>query len=147
MATLFTRIIDGEIPGRFVWRDDRCVAFLTIAPLRPGHCLVVPIEEVDHWLDLDVELAGHLMVVAQAVGQAQRSAFSPNRVGLIIAGLEVPHVHLHVVPIESEADLDFARADPSPSPDALDDAADQLRRALVDAGHGEPAQRGADRSR
>jgi len=137
VPTLFTRIIDGEIPGRFVWRDDRCVAFLTIAPLRPGHTLVVPVEEVDHWVDLEPELAGHLFQVARHVGKAQMSAFSPERVGLIIAGLEVPHTHLHVIPIRSEADLDFRKADPTPSPTGLDDAADRLRSALRAAGHGE----------
>lgn len=134
MASLFTRIIAGEIPGRFVWRDDRCVAFLTIAPLRPGHALVVPIDEVDHWLDLAPDLAAHLMQVAQTVGRAQQQAFSPQRVGMIIAGLEVPHTHLHVIPIESEADLDFSRADQDPAAAALDDAAERLRAALRDAG-------------
>lgn len=137
MPTLFTRIIDGEIPGRFVWRDERCVVFLTIAPIAPGHALVVPIAEVDHWVDLDPDLAAHLMVVARAVGAAQMAAFSPTRVGMIIAGLEVPHTHLHVIPIETEADLSFSRADPSPAPAALDDAADRLRRALAAAGHPE----------
>ena len=137
MATLFTRIIDGEIPGRFVWRDDRAVAFLTIAPMAPGHTLVVPVAEVDHWLDLDAELAAHLMGVAQQVGRAQQAAFRPVRVGLLVAGLEVPHCHLHVVPISSEADLDFAKADHSPDPAALDDAADRLRAALREAGHGD----------
>jgi histidine triad (HIT) family protein len=139
MPTLFTRIIDGEIPGRFVWRDDRCVVFLTIAPIRPGHALVVPIVEVDHWLDLDADLAGHLMVVAQTIGKAQVSAFGPERVGMIIAGLEVPHTHLHVIPIDSEADLDFAKADAGAEAEALDDAAERLRAALRAAGHAEVA--------
>ena len=135
MASLFTRIIQGDIPGRFLWRDDRCVVFLTIGPIRPGHALVVPIEEVDHWLDLSPDLAMHLFAVAQVVGQAQMVAFSPARVGLIIAGMEVPHTHLHVIPIRTEADLDFARADAAPSPAALDAAAQALRSALTDAGH------------
>lgn len=135
MATLFTRIIDGEIPGRFVWRDDQAVAFLTIAPIRPGHVLVVPRAEIDHWLDLDGALAAHLMQVAQKVGQAQMAAFAPVRIGMIIAGLEIPHCHLHLVPIDTEADLSFARADHSPDPAALDDAADRLRAALRSAGH------------
>lgn len=131
MATLFTRIIDGEIPGRFIWRDDRAVAFSSIAPLVPGHLLVVPIVEVDHWLDLDEDLAGHLFSVARVIGRAQMDALSPNRVGLIIAGLEVPHTHLHVVPIQSEADLDFARADGSAGAIERDDAAAQrIREAL-----------------
>lgn len=140
MASLFTRIIDGELPGRFVWRDERCVAFLTIAPMSPGHTLVVPRAEVDHWIDLDDATAAHLMVVARKVGAAQMAAFSPNRVGMIIAGLEVPHTHLHVVPIETETDLDFRRADGSVSGAALDEAAARLRSALQVAGHAEVAE-------
>ena len=136
MATLFTRIIEGEIPGRFVWRDDQCVVFLTIAPLRTGHALVVPIAEVDHWLDLEPALASHLFAVAQEIGKAQMAAFSPVRVGLIIAGLEVPHTHLHVIPIDTEADIDFARADAAASPESLDLAASRLRAALRSAGQG-----------
>ena len=130
MPTLFTRIIEGELPGRFVWRDELCVAFLSIAPIRTGHTLVVPIAEVDHWLDLEPSTAAHLMTVSQTIGKAQMQAFRPARVGLLIAGLEVPHVHLHVVPIDSEADLRFDRADPDTPADALDDAADRLRAAL-----------------
>ena len=137
MATLFTKIIDGEIPGRFVWRDERAVAFLTIAPIAAGHTLVVPIDEVDHWVDLEPDLAAHLTEVARQVGRAQMPAFTPRRIGMIIAGLEVPHCHLHLIPIDREADLSFARADPSPDPAALDDAADRLRAALRDQGHGD----------
>ncbi len=130
MATLFTRIIDGEIPGRFVYRDDTCVVFLTIAPLRPGHALVVPRAEVDHWIDLEPDVAAHLMRVAQRVGRAQAKAFEPERVGVIIAGMEVPHTHVHVVPIRTEADLDFANADHGASAESLDAAAESLRAAL-----------------
>jgi diadenosine tetraphosphate (Ap4A) HIT family hydrolase len=137
MATLFTKIIEGEIPGRFVWRDDRAVVFLTIAPITPGHVLVVPIEEVDHWIDLDPELAGHLMRVARQVGQAQMQVFAPRRIGMIIAGLEVPHCHLHLVPINVEAELSFSHADHDPDPSALDDAADRLRDGLRKLGHGD----------
>ncbi|MCU1452959.1 MAG: hypothetical protein JWN46_1105 [Acidimicrobiales bacterium] len=140
MATLFTRIIAGELPGRFVWRDDRAVAFLTIAPISPGHALVVPLEEVDHWVDLDPDLAAHLMIVAQQVGRAQMAAFAPNRIGLIVAGLEVPHAHVHVIPIDSEAELDFGRADPAASEASLDDAADRIRAALRAAGRSEVAE-------
>lgn len=134
MPTLFTRIINGEIPGRFVWKDDRAVAFLTIAPLKPGHTLVVPRDEVDHWIDLEPALAAHLTAVAQTVGRAVQRAFNPARVGLAIAGLEVPHVHLHVVPIDEIADLDFARQDRNPNPADLDAAAAALRRALRELG-------------
>jgi len=116
------------------------VAFLTINPIATGHTLVVPVAEVDHWLDLPTELAARCTAVAQVVGQAQMAAFSPTRVGLIIAGLEVPHTHLHLIPIDTEADLSFAKADPSPDPAALDDAADRLRAALRDQGRPEVAE-------
>ena len=118
-----------------MWRDDRAVAFLSIAPIRPGHTLVVPIAEVDKWTDLEPDLASHLMVVAQRIARAQEAAFSPVRVGMIIAGLEVPHCHLHVVPIDREADLHFENADQNAAADALDDAATRLRHALADAGY------------
>lgn len=137
MSTLFTKIIDGDIPGRFVWQDDDVVAFLTINPITPGHTLVVPRVEVDHWLDLDEATAERCMGVAQVIGRAQMAAFSPTRIGLIIAGLEVPHTHLHLIPIDSEADLSFAKADPSPDPAALDDAAERIRVALRDLGRPE----------
>jgi histidine triad (HIT) family protein len=130
MATLFTKIIHGELPGRFVWRDDRCVAFLSINPLKPGHTLVVPIAEVDHWVDLPADLMTHLTAVSHEIARAQQAIWSPVKVGLMIAGLEVPHVHLHIVPIWSVNDLDFARADQSPDPAELDDAAVRLNEAL-----------------
>lgn len=134
MPTIFTRIIEGELPGVFVWRDDMCVAFLSIAPLRPGHTLVVPRAEVDHWIDLDPDVNAHLMRVAQEIAAAQQRALSPVRVGLIIAGLEVPHVHLHVVPIDDMRDLDFANANQAPDPAAMDAAAEQIREALRASG-------------
>jgi len=137
MATLFTRIINGELPGRFVWRDDRVVAFLTIAPLKPGHVLVVPIEEVDHWIDLEPDLLAHLMEVSQVIGRAVDRAFSPEKVGMMIAGLEVPHVHVHVVPMTSVRDLDFANADSNPSDESLEEAAERIRAALAESDDGD----------
>jgi histidine triad (HIT) family protein len=134
MPTIFTRIIDGELPGRFVWRDDVCVAFLSINPLRQGHTLVVPRAEVDHWIDLDPDVNAHLVRVAQQIASVQQTVFSPVRVGLMIAGLEVPHVHLHVVPIDGMQDLDFGQADTDPDPAALDDAASRIRDGLRAAG-------------
>jgi len=134
MATLFTRIIGGEIPGTFVWRDPECVGFLSINPVQPGHTLVVPIVEVDHWIDLDPELACHLTVVAQTIARAQQQVYEPAKVGLLIAGLEVPHVHLHVIPImHGEADLHLDRATTA-TPEQLEVEAAKLRRALGDAG-------------
>ena len=134
MPSIFSKIIAGEIPGTFVWNDDRCVAFLSIAPMKPGHTLVVPRDEVDHWIDLDPALAQHLFAVAQMIGRAQQQAFSPRRVGVMIVGDEVPHTHIHVVPIDSAGDLSFAHADPDPPEGALDDAASKLRAALRDQG-------------
>jgi histidine triad (HIT) family protein len=134
MSTIFTKIIDGELPGRFVYRDDICVAFLTIAPICEGHTLVVPRAEVDHWIDLDAETVGHLTRVARLIGLGQREAFGAERVSLIIAGLEVPHTHLHVLPIRSESDIDFGKADSSVSSDVLDDVAQRLRNALGENG-------------
>lgn len=130
MSTLFTKIINGDLPGRFVYRDDLCVAFLTIAPICPGHTLVVPRLEVDHWVDLPDELAGHLAIVARKIGAAQMSAFEAERISLIIAGLEVPHTHLHVLPITSEADIDFRKANSAVDPADLDNVARALRAAL-----------------
>jgi histidine triad (HIT) family protein len=105
------------------------VAFLSIAPLRDGHTLVVPRLEVDHWLDLSPELAAHLMTVAQRIGRAQKATLNPTRVGLIIAGMEVPHTHLHVIPIDRESDLNFANAQPATA-DELAATAEQLKSAL-----------------
>jgi histidine triad (HIT) family protein len=131
MPTIFTRIIDGDIPGTFVHRDEHCVVFMSINPLATGHALVVPIAEVDHWVDLEPALAAHLFEVAHRVGRAQRDAFGCDRVGLIIAGYEVPHTHLHVVPTNSMRQLDFANAAASVARDDLQAAAkaigDRLR--------------------
>lgn len=134
MATVFTRILDGELPGTFVWRDERCAGFLSINPVRPGHVLVVPRAEVDHWVDLEPELARHLMTVAQVVARAQQRAFAQPRVGLLIAGLEVPHAHLHLIPMSSEADLHLANAKTSVSPEELARNAAAIRAALVEQG-------------
>jgi histidine triad (HIT) family protein len=135
VASLFSRIIDGELPGRFVWRDERCAAFLTIAPLRQGHTLVVPIEEVEHWVDLEPDLLAHLTGVSQIIGKAVDDAFRPAKVGMMIAGLEVPHVHLHVVPIDTVNDLDFANADADATDASLDEAADLIRGSLSAMGY------------
>ncbi|MDX2344478.1 MAG: HIT family protein [Acidimicrobiia bacterium] len=137
MGSVFTMIIEGELPGRFVWKDELCVAFLSINPLAAGHTLVVPRQEVDHWIDLDPDLASHLMAVSQKLGLALNLGFKPKRIALMIAGLEVPHTHLHVVPIEGIHDLDADAVDLAPDPDALDAAADRVRAALRALGHPE----------
>ena len=137
MPSVFTRIIEGELPGRFIWRDDTVVAFLSIGPLSTGHTLVVPRAEVDHWLDLDPATWQRVGEVTRIVGQAIQEAFDPPRVGTAIAGFEVPPCHVHVAALRELADLDFTRADPDPDPAALDAAAEQLRAALRRLGHDE----------
>ncbi len=119
MSTVFTKIIDGELPGEFIWHDDLCVAFMSINPLKPGHTLVVPRKEIDHWLDAEPDLQAHLFAVAQRIGKAQMAAFSPARIGLVIAGFEVPHLHLHVVPINSLVEMDMSTTPPMVDPQQL----------------------------
>ncbi len=135
MATIFTRIIAGELPARFVWKDELCVSFLSNRPLRAGHALVVPRAEIDHWLDLDAGLLAHLSETAQAVGKAQQAGFKPARIGLMLAGLEVPHCHFHVVPIRGVHDLDFSNQDANPDPAVMDEAAETIRRELRRLGY------------
>ncbi|MBV1779623.1 HIT family protein [Paeniglutamicibacter sp. ABSL32-1] len=137
MSTLFTKIIEGEIPGRFVWKDEHAVAFLTIGPITHGHTLVVPREEVDHWVDAPAGLMNHLLEVAGHIGRAQVRAFGSERAGLMIAGFEVPHLHVHVWPTNSLADFDLARAESNPDPATMDANAQKLREALRADGHGE----------
>ena len=137
MATIFTRIIEGEIPGTFVWRDDRCVGFLSINPMARGHVLVVPVEEVDHWIDASPELVGHLMSVSHVIGQAQQRAFQPERIGLIVAGYEVPHLHVHVIPTTSMSQLSFANAARSVDPVEQEAAAAAIRAELTAMGRAE----------
>jgi len=130
MTTIFSRIIAGELPGHFVYRDDTLAAFLSIGPIATGHTLVVPVAEVDHWLDLDDDTVAHLTVIAKLVGRAQVSAFGAERVALIIAGLEVPHTHLHVLPIHTESDIDFKKARTDVPAEELAGVADTLRAAI-----------------
>lgn len=137
MASVFTRIIEGELPAQFVWKDPWCVAFMSTAPLREGHTLVVPKKEIDHWLDLDNELAAHLIRVSKSIGKAIQSAFDPEKVGLLIAGLEVPHVHIHVSPIDDVGDLDFANADADAAADEIGAAAERIRAELRSQGTAE----------
>ncbi|MEV4539640.1 HIT family protein [Asanoa sp. NPDC049518] len=130
MPSVFSMIIAGELPGRFVHRDDRVVAFLSIAPLTQGHTLVVPVAEVDDWTTLDPALWSHLMAVAARIGTAVRTAFDAPRAGLVIAGFEVPHTHVHVFPAYGLADFDFANARHDPPASELDEARRRILAAL-----------------
>ncbi len=139
MASVFTRIIDGELPARFVWRDPEVVAFLSINPISRGHTLVVPRAEVDHWVDLEEALWRRCNEVALRIGRAIQRAFDPPRVGQMIAGFEVPHTHVHVLQIHDLGDLDFSKAASDPDPAWMDDAAERVRQALHELGHAEEA--------
>ncbi len=136
VATVFTKIINGEIPGRFVWSDDQVVAFLSINPLGPGHVLVVPREEVDQWVDASPELLGHVTSVAHAIGAVIRDTWSPPRVALMVAGFEVPHLHVHVHPAWGLEAFDFTQAATDPDPAEMDRHAEAIRAGLRAAGHG-----------
>lgn len=132
MASVFTMIINREIPGRFVYEDDDVVAFLTIEPMTQGHTLVVPRAEIDNWQDVDAGVFANVMAVAQRIGKAQSKAFDVERTGLIIAGLEVPHLHVHVFPARELSDFGFANVDRNPSPESLDEAQAKITAALAE---------------
>ncbi|HET8739225.1 MAG TPA: HIT family protein [Acidimicrobiia bacterium] len=133
MPTIFTRIIEGEIPATFVWQDPKCVAFMSINPLRAGHTLVVPREEIDHWIDCPSDLRNHLMEVSQSIARAIHKVYNSAKVGLMIAGLEVPHLHIHLVPIDSVHDMDFANA-ASVDREELEEEAASIRYVLTSMG-------------
>lgn len=137
MSTVFSKIIAGELPGRFVWKDPEVVAFLTIAPVAAGHTLVVPRREIDKWTDLEPALLTRLNEVAQAVGQAVLKGFDAVRAGYLIAGFEVPHTHIHVFPANDMSGFDLSLANPDAPAAESDAAAETIRRELRQLGHGE----------
>jgi histidine triad (HIT) family protein len=133
--SVFTMIIRGDLPGRFVWRDDQVVAFLTIGPVQPGHTLVVPVAQVDRWTDVEPATWARVTEVGHHVGRALDAAFGRSRVGVVVAGLEVPHCHVHLIPMDHESELSFANVDPDPDAAALDAHAAAIRAALRELGH------------
>lgn len=137
MPSVFSAIIAGDLPGRFVWEDEDVVAFLTIAPVTAGHTLVVPRKEIDHWQDVDPAVFAKVTAVAQAIGRGVRKAWDAPRAGLLIAGIEVPHLHLHVFPAWEMGNFDIAGADTSPTPESMDAAHAKLKAALRELGYGE----------
>ncbi|MEM9856621.1 MAG: HIT family protein [Bacteroidota bacterium] len=130
MVSLFTKIINREIPGHIVAEDTHHIAFLDINPLVTGHCLVIPKREVDYIFDLeDAELA-ELNVFAKKIAKAIKIAIPCLRVGVAVIGLEVPHAHIHLVPLNSMDDINFSRPKLSPTPDELAQAAAQIKKEL-----------------
>ena len=110
MASVFTKIINGELPAYKIYEDDKILSFLTIEPIHLGHTLVISKEEINHWTEVPSETYAHLHKVSQKIGKAILKASGSPRVGQIVAGFEVPHYHLHLIPAWSIPDLDFKRA-------------------------------------
>ena len=133
MSSVFTQILAGEIPGHFVWQDDLVMAIMTIAPVAKGHLLVIPKQEVNHWDDMPEETAAHIMLVSQKIAKAIKQQFPCKRVGMIIAGIEVPHTHLHLIPINALSDFDFSKAYQAETTE-LEQSAEKIKSALIDAG-------------
>ncbi|WP_290341796.1 HIT family protein [Corynebacterium auris] len=132
MSTVFTKILDGDLPGRFIYRDETVAAFLSIAPIAYGHTLVVPVEEVDKWTDLSPALWTHMNEIAKEIGQAVIEAFGSERAGYLIAGFEVPHAHIHVFPANDMSGYNLANVIPAEQTDQakMDEAAELLREKL-----------------
>lgn len=129
MASVFTLIMEGKIPGHFVWQDEIAIAILTIQPIREGHLLVIPRMEVDQWIDLPVDVMTHLSAISHKLAKALKQGFPCKRVGMMIAGLEVPHTHIHLVPMDSMDDLSFAHAK-SIDNEVLKNTAEKIRALL-----------------
>jgi histidine triad (HIT) family protein len=128
MASIFTRIINGEIPCYKVAEDDRFMAFLDVRPLRPGHTLVVPKKEVDYIFDLDEETLAGMMVFARKVALAMKEVIDCKRIGVAVLGLEVPHAHIHLIPLTRETDLLFT----NPRISVTDEENKRLAKAIGD---------------
>ena len=129
MPTLFTKIIAGEIPAHKILEDDHYLAFLDIRPVNPGHTLVIPKQEVDYIFDMEDDLLKGLMVFAKKVAQAIGKTLPCKKVGVMVAGIEVPHAHIHLIPIQSVGDLNFARAKAA-TPEELAQVASKIRSNL-----------------
>lgn len=128
--TIFTKIINGEIPSYKVAEDDRFYAFLDINPITWGHTLVVPKKEVDYIFDLDDSLLGEMSAFSKKVAAAIREVFPCRKVGMAVLGLEVPHAHIHLVPLREEGDMDFKKKISNPDPAKMEETAASLRAAF-----------------
>ncbi|MEO8591499.1 MAG: HIT family protein [Flavobacteriales bacterium] len=129
MASIFTRIIQGEIPCHKVAEDDRYLAFLDINPLREGHTLVIPKVEVDYLFDLEDEVLAGLLPFAKRVARKIKAVVPCERIGLTVIGLEVPHAHIHLIPIEGVHDMEFSRAKLKLTQEQLAAIAERIRNA------------------
>jgi len=123
MPSIFTRIINREIPAHIVAEDDRFIAFLDVMPLVEGHVLIVPKQEVDYIFDLDDTTLADMMVFAKRVAVALKKTILCKKIGIAVIGLEVPHTHVHLVPMNSMGDINFTRPKLSPSNEDLEKVA------------------------
>lgn len=139
MASIFTKILAGELPGHFVWKDKTCFAIMTIQPIRAGHLIVMPNEEINHWDDMPEATAAHVMLVAQKIAKGMKAVIPCKRIGVTVIGLEVPHAHVHLIPIDNLMDIDFKLARSVPQ-EELAAMAERIRGALANLGF----QHGAD---
>jgi len=130
MATIFTKIINGEIPCYKIAEDENYFAFLDINPLKAGHTLVVPKKEVDYVFDLDNNQLSGLVLFSKKIASAIKSAFPCNRIGVAILGLEIPHAHIHLVPMDSMEDINFKNSKLKFSPEEFMEIADKIRKKI-----------------
>ena len=130
MSSIFTKIINREIPGHIVAENEDFIAFLDVSPLVAGHTLVVPKAEVDYIFDLDDQSLANLNIFAKRVAQAIQTAMPCLRVGVAVIGLEVPHAHVHLVPLNTMDDINFSRPKLSPSQVELADVAEKIKNVL-----------------
>ena len=130
MATIFSKIVSGEIPAYKIYEDDRYLAFLDVNPLAPGHTLVIPKEEIDYIFDMDDELLAGLHVFSKKIAKALKKAVPCIRVGVTVIGLEVPHTHVHLIPLNSMNDINFSRSKLSYSKEYMEEVAEKIRKEL-----------------
>ena len=135
MPSVFTNMLNGTEVGRFVWQDARTAAVVSNTPVKPGHCIVFPREEVTNWLELSPELAAELIATCQKVGRAIQQVYQPKRVSLSIISIVVPHVHIHLVPANAVPEVDFTKQAQSAAPRDLDASAEKIRAALRSLGY------------
>lgn len=130
MASIFTKIINKEIPSHIIAENDNFMAFLDINPLVKGHCLVIPKKEVDYIFDLDDDALADLFLFAKKIAKAIKTSIPCKRVGIAVIGLEVPHAHVHLVPLNTMNDINFSQPKLNPSKEELAGVADVIKKAL-----------------
>ncbi|HEX8545479.1 MAG TPA: HIT family protein [Cytophagaceae bacterium] len=130
MASIFSKIVSGEIPAYKICEDEKYLAFLDVNPLAPGHTLVIPKEEIDYIFDMDDELLAGLHLFSKKVATALKKAVPCIRIGVTVIGLEVPHTHIHLIPLNSMNDINFSRSKLSYSKEYMEEVAEKIRQGL-----------------